>query len=253
MNTFSAFHQKPTQRTDRSVLRPSAPAIIAVTLAALMLTDPSVAQQVSAESCGSLANAFGPFDYRTDRGHSLQLVESAHFTPRVESLISGHTSSGPSGDLDYTLRAYPNHHRALVSIMKMTERAKTPTPRGLPRPAECYFERAVRWRVDDNVARMLYAQFLYLHKRPSEAAALLSTAAELGKESGLTQYNIGLVYLEAGAHEQALAQAHIAYAFGVARPQLRDQLKALGKWREPEPVAAAAPAAAAAAASEPAR
>ena len=65
-------------------------------------------------SCGSLENAYGPYDYRTDRGNRLYLVESAHFTPVVESLISG--LSGPLGaELDYTLRAFPNHHRALIS------------------------------------------------------------------------------------------------------------------------------------------
>lgn len=46
-------------------------------------------QQVA--GCGSLQNAFGPFDYRdpSARGQPLQLVESAHFTPDVEALRKG--------------------------------------------------------------------------------------------------------------------------------------------------------------------
>ena len=60
-----------------------------------------------------LHNAFGPFDYRTATKDKLKLVESYHFTPKVESLIGG--QSGTLGaDIDYTLRAFPNHPRALL-------------------------------------------------------------------------------------------------------------------------------------------
>lgn len=75
----------------------------------------AMAQQVP--GCGSLQNAFGPFDYRDPeaRGEPLRLVESAHFTPSVESLVKGNSGT-VAGDLDYTLRAFPNHHRALYSV-----------------------------------------------------------------------------------------------------------------------------------------
>jgi tetratricopeptide (TPR) repeat protein len=214
---------------------------------------PAVAQQVSAQFCGSLANAYGPLDYRTERGNPLHLVESAHFTPEVEALIRGKNSSGPGGDIDYTLRAYPNHHRALVSVLRWTERAKSPVLPGLARPAECYFERAVRWRPDDAVARMLYAKFLYMYKRPGEAVPQLEIAASNAETSPLTQFNVGLVYFEGGDHERALVQAHKALALGYARPELRERLQQAGKWQElaaasskPDGTAASAPEAAAA-------
>ena len=49
-------------------------------------------------------------------------------------------------------------------------------------------------------------------------------------------------------YDKALSQAHKAYSLGFERPGLRDQLKAAGKWSEPEsktsaPSGEAAPAA----------
>src|SRR4051812_47506028 len=64
-----------------------------------------------AQGCGSLANPYGPFDYRTSKD-KLDIVEGAHFTPDVETLRSGSTGS-LGADIDYTLRTSPNHHRAL--------------------------------------------------------------------------------------------------------------------------------------------
>jgi len=226
-------------------------------LAGVLSADIAVAQ-VSPSICGSLSNGFGPYDYRTERGNPLNLVESAHFTPKVEALVSGNSSSTAIGDIDYTLRAFPNHHRALISITRLTERAKSPQPPGFTRPAECYFERAVRWRPDDTVARMLYAQYLYLWKRPDEAKAQLERAAHDARDNPMTHYNIGLVYFEGGDLDHALLQAHKAYALGFTRPELRERLKQSGRWREPEPAAntlagaASAPVDAASAAQSPA-
>ena len=40
-------------------------------------------------------------------------------------------------------------------------------------------------------------------------------------------------------YDRALAQAHMAYGLGFARPELRDRLKAAGRWKEPVVAAAA--------------
>lgn len=77
----------------------------------MLLAGTSLAQEVDG-GCGALQNAFGPFDDRTARGYNLDVVGSYHFTPPVEALIRG-ASGTIGGDLDYTLRAFPNHHRAL--------------------------------------------------------------------------------------------------------------------------------------------
>jgi tetratricopeptide (TPR) repeat protein len=216
--------------------------------------------QAAEQPCGSLANAYGPFEYRFDRfkpipgdhlshqGH-LQVVEAFHFTPEVEALIRGKAGSIAT-DLDYTLRAFPNHHRALSALMRYWERAKSPQPGNLPRPAECYFERAVRFQPDDTTARMLYAMFLHKDKRGAEARQQLEYATTYAADNAFTHYNIGLVYFDLGEPANALSQAHRALALGFPRMELKNRLVAIGKWQEP---AADAPPKPAAQAGEPAK
>ena len=202
--------------------------------------------QVSASGCGELANAFGPFEYRADRAKfdgfmshrdKLHLVEHVHFTPRIEALIGGESGS-LGAELDYTLRVFPNHHRALVSVMRWGERLKSPQPPTLPRQVECYFERALRFQPDDTVARLLYATYLIKGKRKPEALEQLERTRSYAGDNAFTHYNIGLVFLDAGEPDQALVQAHRALGLGFERADLKEQLTALGRWREP---AASAP------------
>src|SRR6202000_1946248 len=67
--------------------------------------------------CGSLHSSYGPFDYRDPgaRGEALHLVEIAHFTNDVAELRRGNTST-VIADIDYTLRVFPHHARALASM-----------------------------------------------------------------------------------------------------------------------------------------
>jgi hypothetical protein len=184
-------------------------------------------------NCGSLANHYGPYDYRTDRG-KLPIVDSAHFTPEVEALIRGHTSSrGPGGDINYTLTAFPNHHRALLAVLRYGEKMRPAQPRDLPLSVECYFERAVRFRPDDAIARMIYATFLSKNSRDPEATQQLELANALAEDNAFTHYNIGLIYFDMKNYAQAQAQAQKAYSLGSLSPELRDQLKSAGKWIEP--------------------
>jgi len=183
-------------------------------------------------ACGSLENGYGPYDYRTDKP-KLPIVDGAHFTPAVEALIRGSTTSqGPGGDLDYTLRAFPNHHRALISVMRYGEKLKSAQPRDLPRPVECYFERALRFRSNDTLARMIYASFLSKDQRPLEATQQLELATVAAEDNAFSHYNIGLIYFDIKNYDRALAQAHKAYGLGFGNPELRDQLKSVNKWAE---------------------
>ncbi len=205
--------------------------------------------QVNASICGPLANSdFGPYDYRPTNfvsdnlephKYKLWLVESAHFAPRVESLIGGQSrwaakNEPPGGDIDYTLRAFPNHHRALMSVMKYGERKKNPQPAGLRYSVECYFERALRFRPDDTIARMLYATYLTKNSRAPEAVSQLEISTNLAADNAFTHYNIGLVYFDLKAYDRALVQAHRATKLGFERTELRDLLKNVNKWQEPQ-------------------
>lgn len=194
--------------------------------------------------CGSLENHYGPLDYRTVSPSQRAIVENVHFTPRVESLRGGATSITAGGDLNYTLRVFPNHHRALVSVMRLGEKEKTPRPRDMEYSVECWFERAERFQPNDSVAKGLYGVYLVRDGRAKEGAAKLEQALAEGGEDANVRYNLGLAYVELKRYDEALDSAHRAYALGFPLPGLRDKLKRAGKWREP---VAGSPAAAQAA------
>jgi tetratricopeptide (TPR) repeat protein len=189
--------------------------------------------QTPQSNCGSSAapGQFGPFDYRTDQT-KLGIVERYHFTPVVEALISGSTNVLPGLDLDYVLRAFPNHHKALFTLMRYGEKMKSSQPKDLPYPVECYFERALQFRSDDTVARMIYATFLARNARIAEAMKQLEQTTSLAGDNAFTHYNIGLVYFDMKAYDDALRQAHKAIALGFPLTALREQLQAAGKWAE---------------------
>ncbi|HNT38987.1 MAG TPA: ABC transporter permease [Rubrivivax sp.] len=192
------------------------------------------ALNVEVPGCGNLSNAFGPWDYRVDRGEPLQLVESAHFTPVVEGLIRGQSST-VAQDLDYTLRAFPNHHRALIAAGRLADRAKSMQPPGLRYPIDCWYERAIRFKPDDLTVRMLFAEWLSKHKREDDALRQLDFVKVKAGDNPFTHYNLGLVYVKLGKFDDALSQAHKAAALGMPRQELKQALQAAGRWAEPAP------------------
>ena len=221
------------------------------------LASPLAAAQQGDPSCGNpFVNGFGPHDYRVEQGQNRKIVEDYHFSTRVESLISG-MSSSLGGDIDYTLRAFPNHHRALISMMNLGVKLKNPMPPGAQFSVECYFKRALQFRPDDTIARMIYAKFLATDGRKPEAIRQLEFVVQATKENGFSQYNAGLIYFEMGEFDKALLQAHRALGLGFERPGgLKQQLQKAGKWVDAPPAgpegaasASVAPAASASGAS----
>jgi len=195
---------------------------------------PSIAQ-TGDPACGPLANSFGPFDYRTERGEKLHMVEGAHFLPYIEMLVRGKTNLTPGPDIAYTLRAFPNNHRALLAMMRLGEKENRPKPGGSTYTVECWFNRAVQFRPDDTTVRMIYSTYLSKNKRVPEAVTQLEQATAMAKDNPFTHYNIGLVYFDMQIYDKALMQAHRAIALGFERTQLRDLLEKAGQWREPDP------------------
>jgi hypothetical protein len=207
------------------------------------------------EGCGPLSapGQYGPYDYRTDRA-KLPIVLGAHFTPEVEALIRGHTSTKPGSDIAYTLRAIPNNHRALLSMVRLGEKEKTPQPFGSEYTVECWLSRGINFRPDDVIVRMIYATYLGNNDRITEAQTQLAVAETLAKDNALTHYNIGLHYFDLKDYDRAVEQAHKATALGWKQTELRDRLVALGKWKEPLTMAdaTAPPASSASAPARPA-
>jgi tetratricopeptide (TPR) repeat protein len=176
-----------------------------------------------------------------------------HFTPQVESLIRGQT--GHLGqDIAYTLSVFPNHHRALIAGMRLAEREKVAKPSGMKYSIDCYFERAMGFARDDNVTRLIYASHLSKSSRTQEALGIVDAVVATAEDNAFTHFNAGLLFLEFGAFDKALTQAHRAAELGFGNPALKNRLQAAGKWVEPTPVAAdeTRPADAAASAAAPA-
>lgn len=222
-------------------------ALASFTLSLSMLGSGALAQSEQSMNdalnpCGPIANAYGPFDYRTQRS-LLVIVDQYHFTPLVENLIKPMFQFfGP--DLDYTLRASPNHHRALITLSRLSMREKTDQPKGSPRTVDCYFDRAMRFASDDLMVRMIYADWLIKVNRTEDAIRQVDFVTNLGTDNPMTQYNLGLLYLEAKAYDKAVARAQAAAALGYPRQELRNALVTSGKWVDP-PKAGASQAASA--------
>lgn len=181
--------------------------------------------------CGPLANAYGPFDYRTDKD-KLTIVDIHHFTPEVENLVRG--KEGYLGsDLDYTLRAFPNHHRALAAMMRYGKKLNTLQVPNSNYTVECYFRRSLAFRPDDTTVRMMFAIFLAENKRMPEALQHLEYVKQSAGDDAIAFNKLGLVYLEIGQPRLALQAAHKAMELGFPGTALKDRLIAAQQWAEP--------------------
>ena len=203
----------------------------------LLLTSADAIAQSSTSTCGELNTGS---DYRTSSKQALDLVENFHFTPEVEALIRGKSSTSIAADLSYTLIAFPNHHRALMSLMLLGKKFKTPQPQGAQFNVECYFLRALRFRSDDTTARMMYASYLSNQARGAEASKELAQVSEVAGDNAFTFYNMGQIYFDLKNYDKALENAHRAYGLGLSLTGLRDRLTRAGHWRDAD-LAASSP------------
>jgi tetratricopeptide (TPR) repeat protein len=173
--------------------------------------------QAADSYCGELdpEGQFGPYDYANSSDRkNLPIVEQFHFTPGVENLISGNTTY-IGGDLDYVLRAFPNHYRALESMAKLSLREKTLRPEGAKWVMECYFDRAIRFRPADGMVRLIYGNYLQrLGGRQDDVLEQYQVAVSLQPENANINYNLGLMYLKKKDYEQSIVYAKKAYELG---------------------------------------
>jgi tetratricopeptide (TPR) repeat protein len=192
----------------------------------LLVLSAAHAQEVP--GCGSLQNAFGPFDFRDPaaRGEPLRLVEAGHFTKQVETLQQGQSTMYIIQDLDYTLRAFPNHHRALNSMARYALSGAKMWTNPDVQGAECYFERAVAFVPDDPVVRLLYGNYLMKRGKKDQARQQYEEGLKLDPKSVEINYNAGLFFLELGDLERAKELAKVAYDGGYPLPGLQNKIDA---------------------------
>ncbi|KFI22369.1 hypothetical protein [Nitrosococcus oceani] len=164
--------------------------------------------------------------------HHLELAEAHHFSTKVRMFDS--FPMFIMQNLDYLLRHFPNHHKGLYTVSQFEDHVggKLPQKRGWSwrRSAACYFDRAIRFRPNDGVVRMLYG--IYLHKENNLKKALeqYKIGLDLIPDSSELNYNLGLLYYDLKKYKLARKYAATAYELGYPLPGLRDMLKKIGYW-----------------------
>jgi tetratricopeptide (TPR) repeat protein len=157
-------------------------------------------------------------------------------------LIRGKTAVVPGPDIAYTLRAYPNHPRALHSMMNLSFNNRTDKPEGSTYTMECWFDRAERFVPDDGTVLMIHGIYTLRKGDARGAIAKFKRSEELSGSNANLHYNLGLAYLELRDYDNALDRARSAYRLGFPLPGLRNKLQEAGKWPAAEtPATAVAP------------
>lgn len=191
--------------------------------------------------CNGGEQGFGPFDYTSakqrneltggSKNTNLSIVEHRHFTSNVENLVKGETSSTPEGDLNYTLRAWPNHHRALLSIIKYQLNITNGLMKGkLNTPPECYLQRAIHFSPNDSISYSLYAYYMKSLGKNEEAVKYYQIALKKAPNNSKIAYSYSLLLIELKRYDEALEYAKIAYSSGQAPKALREKLQKLKVW-----------------------
>jgi tetratricopeptide (TPR) repeat protein len=158
-------------------------------------------------------------------------VESRHFTRDIERLVKGRTGT-VGGEIAYTLRAFPNHPRALKSAAELTRRSGGRMPPDFGFSIECWFDRAIAFRPDDVQVRILWAFELLQAKEKSAALQQTKAAEALAANNPAAHYNVGLLYFELGDYDKAMTNARLAYGGGFNLPGLKNKLTKAGQWKE---------------------
>jgi len=195
-----------------------------------------VGSDLNGQPCKGRAPNYGPYDYskRTSKyPANLAIVEENHFTPEVENLIKGNTSITPAGDIDYTLIAWPNHHRALLSAInyELLIRAKVVNDR-LTSPPECYLKRAIHFSPKDAVSYSLFGYYLKKVGALNDAVKYYEKALDLEPNNPKFAYSFSLLLIDLKRYDEAVKYAKAAYQHRGTPDGLKNMLIKLNVWHE---------------------
>jgi len=208
-------------------------------LIVFMVLTSQTAVAVLPDYCGSLKNGYGPFDYTNPyhRAEKLPRVEGAHFTPPVEQLRYGKTGE-VWNDIDYTLRTFPNHHRALYAMMRYHLKLDKPIEpyragRAVLLPIKCYFLRALEFKPSDSMVHMLYGMYFHKINKPQKALGRYKEALRLNPDQVEAHYNLGLLFFDLKDYDAAREHADKAYSLGYPLSGLKNKLASIKKKTKP--------------------
>ncbi len=196
--------------------------------------------------CGPLKNFndFGPFDYQAPENRvstgadpmgRIKRVENVHFQDEMKLInLKQFSIDRLSGEFTYTLRIFPNHPEALHALSKLERVAGGKLPQTAltvftPKiSADCFFDRAIRFRPEDKAVHLVYGMHLHQRRNFKEALVAYEKAEALGEESTYLSYNLGLLHTDLKNWEKAAAYARKAYGKGATFPGLRERIEKAG-------------------------
>lgn len=190
--------------------------------------------------CKETKNAYGPYDYSSaeDRENKLPIVEQYHFNSNVENLIKG-ISASVNGDLDYTLRTFPNHHRALMAMVNY--KLLHPAAPESTDAAECYLTRAITFKPNDPIVHLIYGIYYQRTGKLDAALGQMLEAATLDPNNANIAYNLGLLYFDKKDLDKSEEYAKQAYDAGFPLKGLRMKLVKAGRLKDYPPPGEKAP------------
>ena len=203
---------------------------------------------------------FGPYDYYNPPKGALALVESAHMGPIIAEAKYRGRWCEYYDNLDYTLRAFPNHPLALTLMAEYLDsrspcgREPAPAPRGRSplelaaaiesgawreRNADYYFEKGIEYKPKDAPksvvkrpeTRILYGKFLYERKRLNSALTQFTEAVKLDPSAAEAYYYLGLVHFDKNNPQAAKTYIDKARTLGQPPKELKQKLISVGQWR----------------------
>lgn len=196
---------------------------------AILIPSQSFAQKPAPPCALGHEGGFGPYDYYNPASAgALANVTGAHFHSGVRAM-----ERGAAGDLDYTLRAIPNHPMALdvVSRLDFEIRAgRKPGNKKLTRTVDCYFARAIHFSPKIGVTYYLYGLHFHRGNEYEDAVEQYAKAEEFGMRSAEFHYNYGLLLADMGELDGAMIRAKKAYGSGFPLPGLKARLEKAGAW-----------------------
>ena len=204
---------------------------------------PWVGEDYTGNPCNGGAMDYGPFDYNNKKHkiEKLPIVEKHHFMLSVEKLVNSENYRSAThvlGNVGYTIRAFPNHHRALATLIRYYVRElkknnfkNTATDiarkiRGTP--PECYLQRAINFSPNDGNVFALTGYYTHQINRLEDAESAYRSAIKLSPKNSEIHYNYGLLLIQNQRYEEARVQAKIAYKLGYPLPGLKRRLQKAG-------------------------
>lgn len=198
---------------------------------------------------------FGPYDYYKPIRIAIPLVERAHMGYEIAEQARKGDWCGYYLNLDYSLRALPNHPKALTLMAEYLETRPTCKPSResgkttsgaiwaiennawQERNMDYYFQTALNFMTEDTrvipkhaETHVLYADWLRKKKRFDEAMKQYESAHVLKPGYANTYYGLGMLYLDQKNIAKATENARKAYSLGKPPADLQERLVAAGAW-----------------------